>query len=125
MTDDSAFKEHIRVSLLKMGLLVEKCVNHKLDVNQFTKEYGNFFYYEALDGHEANAEQARVFDQYRESINFHRHIQQDVVDKVYVGSCEQEEEYLKSGRISKSEANERLKMYWNQYQTVIYALETK
>ena len=122
MTDKTVFKAHIRDSLLKMGLLVEHFVKHELDIEEFVKEYGNYFYYEALDGHEADEEQSVIFNEFSEAITFDQLVQQEIVDKVFIGPPELEDEYLKSGRISKSEAIEKLRTYLNEYQSFIHAL---
>jgi hypothetical protein len=76
---------------------------------EFLDRYGEFYYYNALDGHEAVAEQDReLLKQYARAIGLHEETQTKVVDMVYRGAPEQQAEYLAAGRIDPDEGRRKL-----------------
>jgi hypothetical protein len=47
------YKARVTTALLNASLLINKVLKGVCTFQEFVNEYGNFFYYEALDGHEA------------------------------------------------------------------------
>jgi hypothetical protein len=103
------YKEQITASLLKATLLVTKFLKNEYSLQEFVSNYGNFFYYEALDGHEANEEQQKVLDNLKEIIDFHKKIQLEVVDRVYFGNHENLQLNNNGGRVIPEKAEIMIK----------------
>ena len=57
------YKARITTALLNASLLINKVLKGDCTFQEFVNEYGNFFYYEALDGHEANQQEQEVLSQ--------------------------------------------------------------
>lgn len=90
-------------------VLIARTIDGDLPVQAFIEKYGNFYYYEALDGHEEDAPGKRLLSKYRKLISLHEAVQTSVVDLTYVGPDEQLQQYLDAGRITVGEAAIRLK----------------
>ena len=122
MIENLSYKEHLRKLLLDKALLANKCLSGHLSINDFQDGYGDFFYYEALDGHEADELQIAVLEEFATVIEFHQYVQNEIVDKVYTETNEVPESYIKAGRISKLEAIQRLKICCGKYKPYVYQL---
>lgn len=94
-------------SLLTATLLVFKGIMQKISLREFVKAYNNFYYYEALDGHEADAMQKKVLDEFKIAIQLHEKVQTQVIDQLYLDETNKEE-FIKAGRIDGVEAMKRL-----------------
>ena len=109
------FKKLTKSSLLTATLLVEKMLAGECSIEDFVSKYDNFYYYEALDGHEANAEQLQVLEVFRDAIDFHEEIQTKVVDLIYLGGKDNMQKYLNAGRINKKIVEKRIKELSEKY----------
>ncbi len=109
------YKDRIITALLNATLLIVKILKRECTLEEFLNEYGNFYYYEALDGHEADDEQQQVLDEFREIIEFHGKVQMEVVDLVYLDDSEHAKQYINTGRITADQARERLEELNQKY----------
>ena len=80
------YEEQIVSALRDATSLVVKFFRGDISLKEFVEKYGSFYYYEALDGHEANSEEKQVLDELRDIVEFHERIQTGVVDAVYFES---------------------------------------
>jgi hypothetical protein len=111
MTSEADLKE-----ILQEGtLLVKRVASAEIDIQDFIKEYDNFYYYNALDGHEADTALSLLFQKYSEVIKLHREVQTDVVDLLYVGDEKNISRYLDAGRLSLEQAKARLRNIVESY----------
>ncbi len=78
-----------------------------MSFQDFIKEYDNFYYYEALDGHEADESQKKILDEFSIGIQLHEKVQIYVIDQLYLGEANKEQ-FMEAGRIDESEATKRL-----------------
>jgi hypothetical protein len=102
-------KEADLKQILRAGTrLVLDAVSKRISIPDFIREYGNFYYYNALDGHEASEEGKRLLEKYADATRLHAEVQQSVVDLTYLGDESQKDSYLRAGRIEPDEALRRL-----------------
>lgn len=85
---------------------VSALADGKITSRDFLQAYGNFYYYNALDGHEATPEQQEVLQDNVEVCWLHERVQ-SIVDLVYT-SDEPKSEYEAVGRIRDDEAGRRI-----------------
>jgi hypothetical protein len=110
-------KEKILKSILMQGtLLVKKLATDEIDMENFLKRYNNFYYYNALDGHESDDSERFLMKKYSKTIKLHEDIQTKVVDLVYLGGTDGQFKGLALGRISESEGKIRIKQILNDYE---------
>jgi hypothetical protein len=109
------YKSELVNALERATLLVNQVVGKKISINQFVHEYGNFFYYEALDGHEADEQRKLLLSEFAEVIVFHEKIQTEVVDLSFFGSDEQKQQYLGAGRIDPERAEQEIQSLAKEY----------
>lgn len=95
------------VGLITMTKLVKEFALGDINAQSFIDKYSNFYYYEALDGHEASSA-IRVGDIARLSpaIELHRRIQEEVVNKISLDPDFSTEALKMAGRLTASEAQE-------------------
>ena len=94
-------------SLLSATLLVLKVILKKIPFQEFVKIYDNFYYYEALDGHEADEMQRKILDEFKIIVRLHEKIQLQVMNRLYLGKANKEK-FMEAGRIDEQEAIKRL-----------------
>lgn len=104
----------IKKSLLNSTILVFKVIVKDLSLKDFIKEYGNFYYYEALDGHEADETQKKNLDELKMAIQLHEKVQTQVIDLLYLEEANKEQ-YMEAGRIDGPEALKRLAEIGEEY----------
>lgn len=95
-------------SLHSATSLIDDAVRGRISVEEFVKRYGNFYYYEALDGHEADSQTKALLNKYRELVILHEEVQTSVVDLTYIGPKENAEVFIAAGRILPEVAAQRL-----------------
>lgn len=98
------YKSYIQNGLLTATLLVLELIESKVSIKEFMNRYSDFYYYEALDGHEANEEQAKALEELVDAIEFHKVVQTEIVDKIYLSETELPKQYVDAGRISGDQA---------------------
>ena len=94
--------------------LVKKLINGEMDIDSFITNYNNFYYYNALDGHEADSLDRELIKKYKKYINFHKDIQKNIIDKLYLGKSNYEL-YIKAGRILPDQALELINRVARSY----------
>ena len=110
-----AYRSELVNALERATSLFNRLVNKEISIRQFVNEYDNFFYYEALDGHEANEQQKVLLAEFEELISLHEKIQTNIVDLVFLGSKEQKQQYLDVGRITPETAEREVQSLANEY----------
>ncbi|MEW6111231.1 MAG: hypothetical protein AB1664_03805 [Thermodesulfobacteriota bacterium] len=98
----------LRETLYQGTLLVAQVLSGRISLQEFVQQYDSFYYYNALDGHEADAQRRSVLQKYSKAIGFHEAIQTTVVDLIYLGHASHRAQYLAAGRIDSKEAIERI-----------------
>lgn len=95
-------------SLCRATRTVRRFINGELSAAAFLSEYANFYYYEALDGHEiSSAQDAEARSHNWIPIDLHRRIQEEVVNKIAVTPIYSPKVLEEAGRINEIEARER------------------
>jgi hypothetical protein len=102
------YKRKIISSLLKATLLVDSYVKGLISWDDFIKRYNNFYYFEALDGHEAGDKEMDVLRGLKKAIDLHRDIQKKAIDLVIPNDVKDRGVYLSAGRIADEEAGRRV-----------------
>ena len=101
-------ESELRQSLREATALIVQAAEGRLSVPDFVRLYGDFYYYEALDGHEEDDMRRALLQKYTDVIEAHRKAQTTVVDVTFLGPAAQREQYLNAGRITAEEAKARL-----------------
>lgn len=83
-----SFKIEITKQLIVASHLIIKCVNYEISLEDFIKNYNNFYYYEALDGHEAYGNKINILNELSEIISFHKLVQENVVNNLNLKDIE-------------------------------------
>ena len=109
------FRREIIKTLFKATLLISRAVHKEISITEFSKVYDSFFYYEALDGHEADETQKEVLREFKDAIDLHEQVQTTVVDLLYTGNAEKRQLYLDTGRIDEEQAKRRLQALSEQF----------
>lgn len=95
-------------SLGRATRVVRRFVNGELSAPAFVSEYENFYYYEALDGHEkSSAQNDEARARFWIAIDLHRRIQEEVVNRIALAPEFSPEVMRGAGRIGELEARER------------------
>jgi hypothetical protein len=86
MDNISKFENDTIISLIKGTEVVLDFIEtansrEKID---FVSTYNNFYYYEALDGHEATKEESVILEKYAPLVEFHREIQIEIVNNILI-----------------------------------------
>ena len=97
-------------------LLVQQCVAGSLPLDEFLREYDDFPYAYALDGHESDENEKVMLQRYAARISFHFGVMESLSEL-----CSDEDAknplYIKAGRISPSVTLERLKLFAKETQS--------
>ena len=112
--DIDVYKNELINALKRATSLVGRLVSKEISIEQFVDEYDNFFYYEALDGHESNAQQRLLLSEFAEVVSFHERVQH-VIDLVYLGSSKQKQQYVDAGRVDLESAEQKIRFLANEY----------
>jgi len=92
--------------------LVVALAGKTISPEEFLQRYDNFYYFNALDGHEASESQKRVLDTVRTWCALHQQVQ-DVVNLVYRSEVPLRD-YEAAGRIRPAEAGQRIAVLANK-----------
>jgi len=102
--DENVFKE----ILYDGTLLVKKIVSKEITFVDFIEQYNNFYYYNALDGHEADDITKSLLVKFSGVISLHKEIQTTVADVLYLGNQVNSSKLQNSGRIDVDQAMQRI-----------------
>lgn len=102
-------------SLRSGTVLIADAVGGRISVEDFVRRYDNFYYYEALDGHEADSETRDLFNKYRNLISLHEEVQTKIVDITYLGPKDNAAQFIAAGRITPESAAKRLNELAKKY----------
>ncbi|WP_457318179.1 hypothetical protein [Stenotrophomonas sp. P5_B8] len=97
--------QDVEQSIYCATMLVRRFVCCEISARSFVESYGNFYYYEALDGHEASsalnpAELAKL----KFAVELHRRIQEQVVNALVLDSPLSAEALKAAGRLLEPDA---------------------
>lgn len=94
-------------AIIEMARLVRDFALGSVDASIFIEKYSNFYYYEALDGHESSSVlHPESMMKLGPAIELHRRVQEDVVNKISFDAGLSAEEMRMAGRLSPAEARE-------------------
>ncbi|CAH0063519.1 conserved protein of unknown function [Stenotrophomonas maltophilia] len=95
-------------AIIEMTKLVREFALGSVDAQVFIEKYSNFYYYEALDGHEASsALHPERKMKLGPAIELHRRVQEDVVNKISFDAGLSAEAMRMAGRLSPTQAREQ------------------
>jgi hypothetical protein len=98
----------METAIIEMTKLVREFALGSVNAHAFIEQYSNFYYYEALDGHEASsALHPESMMKLGPAIELHRRVQEDVVNKISFDAGLSTEAMRRAGRLSPAEARER------------------
>lgn len=102
-------QNELGMSLSRATRIVRSFASGNLSAAKFVEDYANFYYYEALDGHETSSAHSTEDERQRFwiAIELHRRIQIEVVNLMLLDSPYSRSEILAAGRIDEAEARER------------------
>lgn len=94
-------------AIIEMTKLVREFALGSVGAQAFIERYSNFYYYEALDGHEPSSmPHPESLMNLRSAIELHRRIQEDVVNKISLDAGFSAEAIRTAGRLAPSEARD-------------------
>jgi len=93
----------LAVALARATDLVLQFARGSLSADTFVSKYGNFYYYEAFDGHEESL--AGVPAEFQLAIELHRRVQEEVVNRLAL-SPYSPEQLREAGRIDVPQARD-------------------
>ena len=102
MTRDELVK-----ALIDTTSLVMSAGNREISLDEFLEAYGSFYYSYALDGHESHPEE-RLLNELQWAIEFHRKVQEEVLNHVYLRGDLDRASLNRIGRIDLEQARSRL-----------------
>ncbi|WP_414538759.1 hypothetical protein [Stenotrophomonas forensis] len=95
-------------AIIEMTKLVRAFALGSVDAQAFIEKYSNFYYYEALDGHEpSSALRPESMRKLGPAIELHRRVQENVVNKISFDAGLSAEAMRMAGRLSPTEAREQ------------------
>lgn len=103
------YEEELKKSITDVIHLILSFNEDKLSIEEFIEIFNNFYYFEALDGHEANTNQKIILQKWSDVISILAQIQTEIIDRVYVKDDEMHDLYIKTGRIDREQAVQKLK----------------
>lgn len=101
-------KDELKNLLLAYSILVNKLNNNQIRLKEFEKEYNNFYYVYALDGHESDEQEKEFLKEFKSAVYFHEKIQTHALDLLFY-DIENREIYLKAGRLDEEQVLKRIK----------------
>ena len=109
-------EEELLFLLGEYDQLILKCVSGRISFKEFLYSYGDFYMVYALDGHESDPEERRLFESHEDRIAPHREIWERILAG---GLCSDEdarkESYIQAGRFGSDEGMRRLKEICERY----------
>lgn len=103
--------ENALVTLLeKYKQLLIKVINDEITIDFFFREYGNFYYYYALDGHESDTEEKELLLKYDKDIEVFRVVQEEIFNRICDDELAVLDIYIANQRISAKHAIDELKL---------------
>ena len=111
----SLSKDQLKQLLLSGTQLVKDAVDGRLSFVEFLSKYDNFYYYNALDGHEDDDEGRRMLAQFSDVVVLHRCVQEEIINCAYVGENGRKADFEAAGRIDAAQAVERLRRLTEKY----------
>lgn len=95
----------IESRLAEMTLLVQSFASGSVSAREFVEKYSNFYYYEALDGHESSsALEPHDLSKLAPALELHRRVQEEVVNRLALDTNFSDEQMKLAGRLTESGA---------------------
>lgn len=95
------------VAIIEMKRLVREFALGSVGAEAFIEKYSNFYYYEALDGHEASSALCpKSMAKLRPAIELHRRVQEEVVNNTSFDAGLSAETMMLAERLSPADARE-------------------
>lgn len=110
----NTYANELGQNLSKVIELIAKVSRGELPIEKFISSYDNFYYYWALDGHEADENQLVTLNKFHNVIVFLEEVQLNVINAIYVGNDLSKFKDV-SNRISLEEALPKIQNICNQH----------
>jgi len=95
----------IESRLAEMTLLVQSFAPGSVSAREFEEKYSDFYYYEALDGHESSsALEPQYLSKLAPAVELHRRVQEEIVNRLALDANFTEQQMKLAGRLTESEA---------------------
>ena len=111
--------KNLENTLREGTLLVQQAASGELTIQDFIQKYNNFYYYNALDGHEADESTLDLFKKFSELIELHRIIQTEIVNLVFFDNQTDSTQYLDAGRLTPDMAKKRIEVIVKKFGLVL------
>ena len=102
-------EDTLRRTLYEGTSLVKKVASEEIPFLEFLEKYDSFYHLHALDGHEMRGFSKKLLEKYREVVEFHRDVQDEVIFRVYIGDHERLPKHMLTGRLSVEQAVQRIR----------------
>ncbi len=94
------YRDNIILTLLEKTLLINDAIHQNICISELVDKYDNFYYFEALDGHEADETQKSILKELAPYVQLHRDIQNKVFDRLYIGDGLSDKHLKSIGRLA-------------------------
>jgi hypothetical protein len=102
-------------TLDKYDQLISDCVSERISFQEFLKKYDDFYGYYALDGHESDLEEQRLFNTHKNRITPHLEVWESIMSGLCADEDAQKEAYIQANRFGSDEGFRRLKVIGEKY----------
>jgi hypothetical protein len=99
----------LRRSLDEHDLLIRQCLSGDISFSAFIDLYDSYYCRAALDGHESDNAELVLFGLYKERIEVHRVIAEEILSTLCSDSDAEVESYKLAGRFGSKVAQERMR----------------
>lgn len=100
-------RDELAKALSDATSLVLSAANGEIALGDFLEAYGNFYHRYALNGHEADPD-AQLLTELHWAVEFHRKVQEEVLDRAYLNSDLDQASLNRIGRIDLGQVRSRL-----------------
>ena len=89
--------------------LIQDCASGQISFDEFLRQYNNFYYYYALDGHESIENERALFERHENRIKPHAELASEILSNVCSNDDAVKQSYLDAGGFGSEEASRRIK----------------
>ena len=88
--------------------LIVNCASRRIDYDDFSHQYRDFYWRRALDGHESDEEERAILMKYSNRIELHRIVAEEILGHVCSAENAKLEIYINASRFGPSVAGEKM-----------------
>ena len=108
-------EEDFLSALDKHDRLIRQCADGIVSFQDFLVKYEYFYGYYALDGHESDESELRMFEKYEERIKPHEELGTEIFLQLCDDNDALKDSYIKAGRFGSDEGLRRLRIVSKKY----------